>query len=154
MRFRPAARKDQAAVEAIWQEQNRLHTGLEPTIIARADPVMPEQKFREILADPLQEIAVAEDVAVVGAALLVERHPHGELQVPRSIAFVHEICILESHRRRGIGRSFIGYIDSWARSRGLDAIELNVWSKNEDALAFYRALEFDDLRVELHRRVR
>ena len=100
--FRPAADSDRAVVEAIWQEQNRLHAGLEPTIVATADPVMSEERFREILDDPLQEIAVAvEGEAVVGAALLIERHLQGELQVPRSVAFVQEICILEPERRRG-----------------------------------------------------
>ncbi len=79
--FRPAADSDRAVVEAIWQEQNRLHAGLEPTIVATADPVMSEERFREILDDPLQEIAVAvEDGTIVGAALLIERHLQGELQ--------------------------------------------------------------------------
>ena len=155
MPFRPAADSDRAAVETIWREQNRLHAGLEPTVIATADPVMSAERFGEILADPLHEIAVAvEDGTIVGAALLIERHLQGELQVPRSVAFVQEICLLKPHRRRGIGRLFIAYIETWARERQLDSIELNVWAKNEGALAFYRALGFDELRYELQRRVR
>ena len=151
---RPATLVDHGAVEAIWREQNRLHAELEADVLRAAGPLMTEARFTEILADPLQEIAVAgEGDGVVAAAWLVERRTGSELLAAHPVAFVHEICVLEAHRRRGIGRQLAGYIQEWARSRDLDRIELNVWGRNEAALAFYRSLDFRIRRYELERPV-
>ena len=77
----------------------------------------------------------------------------GKYTVPRGVAHVHEIVVDEAVRRQGFGRVLIGYVEDWARARSLQAVELNVWANNAEAMAFYEELGFTPLRYEMHKRV-
>lgn len=84
-----------------------------------------------------------------GAAILVSRKMEGKYTVPRKVVHVHEIIVRAGAHRRGL----MSYIEGWGRSRGLEAVELNVWANNEDAMAFHRSLGFGLLRYEMHKRL-
>jgi len=79
----------------------------------------------------------------------MNRHHEGGSAIPRSVAFVREICVTESSRGLGVGQRLMEHVENWARARQLGSIELNVWATNQRALAFYRAMGFSALRYEL-----
>lgn len=60
----------------------------------------------------------------------------------RPIAYVYEISIEESQRRRGFARAALRALEEKARMRGLVAIGLHVFGDNEVARTLYRSLGF------------
>ena len=52
-----------------------------------------------------------------------------------------------AHRRQGIGRALVDYMRADARARGFSRVDLDAWSFNESALAFYEAVGFKPYRV-------
>jgi ribosomal protein S18 acetylase RimI-like enzyme len=50
--------------------------------------------------------------------------------------------VREDCRRRGIGRRLVREAERWARARGAEEIELNVWEFNASAQALYERLGY------------
>ncbi|MAT83445.1 MAG: hypothetical protein CMQ43_08455 [Gammaproteobacteria bacterium] len=147
---RIAGRDDYAAIERLWQAQNRHHSGLEPARIREVPVCLAPDEFSRHLRDPDTDFLLFESPrGVLGFAMVVERRIEGGVARPRAIAFVQEICVAETARQTGIGRCLMSHVESWARRRELTDIYLNVWASNEGALAFYRTLGFAALRLEL-----
>lgn len=154
MHIRPAVRGDYRRLERLWAEQSAHHVALHPTHVRPVSEYLSPEVFAEAIDGAEREIAVIDDEGdLLGAAILVERVMDGKYTVPRRVTHVHEIVVTGAARRRGLGRSLLEYIENWTRSRQLEAVELNVWANNEDAMAFYRALGFTPLRHEMHKRI-
>lgn len=84
-------------------------------------------------ADMLFFTAVRPGSGPVGLAWLGLVHPLG---VP-DCAFLYEIEIFESHRRKGYGRALLGEVEGVARDRGRQGLELNVLGGNVAAIRLY-----------------
>ena len=54
------------------------------------------------------------------------------------------IGLVREYRRRGIGRRLMEATIKKARERGLEKLELSVYSSNEGAIAFYKKLGFEE----------
>jgi ribosomal protein S18 acetylase RimI-like enzyme len=57
-------------------------------------------------------------------------------------AHVADLAVREASRRMGVGEALMQAGEAWARERGLRVLSLDVWSTNQPALAFYRALGY------------
>ena len=53
--------------------------------------------------------------------------------------------IEEEYRHLGIGKAFVEQAKLWSQSYGIKTIQLHVFSKNEQALNFFKKQGFDDL---------
>jgi ribosomal protein S18 acetylase RimI-like enzyme len=78
-----------------------------------------------------------DDGRCVGTMFFAERRWHGE---PRF--FLFDLWIEPDERGRGHGRVAMEALEAEARSRGLLAVELNVWGGNAVARSFYRSLGY------------
>ncbi|MDJ0768516.1 MAG: GNAT family N-acetyltransferase [Ilumatobacter sp.] len=112
------------------------------------DAVVPDWRRREVeggpdrfLADPNTLVLGAFDVASgvplpVGWAWAVGiRQPNGW-----SMAYLHQLDVVASHRRRGIGRQLVEHAMAVARQRGHDRFWLSTGGHNEVANAMYASL--------------
>jgi ribosomal protein S18 acetylase RimI-like enzyme len=92
-------------------------------------------------------IYLLEDVATgerAGHLFWAERQPPGSLGTR---AYLYELFIDESFRRRGLGRRALELLEEDARAQGLPGIDLNVWGGNEAARALYRSAGFGERAV-------
>ena len=55
---------------------------------------------------------------------------------------VDEFCVDENYRRQGIAGAMIHFIRDYAKEKGFNRLELNMWEFNRGALAFYEAAGF------------
>eukprot|EP00329_Picozoa_sp_Boothbay-MS584-11_P004786 47064_6 len=66
--------------------------------------------------------------------------------------YVMSLAVTAPHRRMGIGRALLAHLLHTAREdpdfRDIDRLELHVHAANEDALEFYRACGFQDVRLQ------
>jgi ribosomal protein S18 acetylase RimI-like enzyme len=152
--IRMAYNKDYPEVEKLWLQLNSLHVVLEPSLIQTVEVFMTDTEFNNILQDVKQEILVVEDSAhIVGAAWIIERAHSGGQAIDVPVVFIKEICVSENERSLGYGKALMDNIQTWARKRKLERIEFNVWSKNKDALTFYKNLGFTFTRHEMNKSI-
>ena len=59
-------------------------------------------------------------------------------------AFIDELYIVPAHRRRGLGRAAMAFVEQEARERGVNAIHLEVDCGNDAALELYRHTGYQD----------
>jgi len=109
-----------------------------------ADPLA--SGFRDVLVDAVR----AQDPrATVLIAEGTDGTPLGfiSLKVRVDVAgsergHVADLAVREDARRMGVGQTLMQAGEAWARERGLPVLSLDVWSTNQPALAFYRALGY------------
>ena len=59
-------------------------------------------------------------------------------------AFIDELYLIESYRRRGWGKRTMQFVQEEAQRQGIRAIHLEVVRRNTNAFEFYRKLGFKD----------
>ena len=62
-------------------------------------------------------------------------------------AEITDLGVIESFRRRGIGRSLVEAASGWVRSRGVERVEVRVATRNPEGQAFWRAIGFSSTRI-------
>jgi GNAT superfamily N-acetyltransferase len=96
--------------------------------------------IRRQLADsrpPFECLLAEADGEVVGFALFF---PTYSTWLGRQGLWLEDLFVLESYRRRGIGRALLTSVARLAVARGYGRLEWSVLDWNEPALAFYRRL--------------
>ena len=144
MPIRFAKAEDLDRVNELRRQVNELHAKGKPEIF-RAE-FSPE--FRDfimtIFEDPLKRILVCERGGVICGFAVLSRIIRPENPVKRAAEYldVDEFGVDEACRRQGVGAEMIAAIRDYAKSEGLDRVELNMWEFNQGALAFYEAEGF------------
>lgn len=88
-----------------------------------------------------EDVFVVEDAErVVGYIAL---GPATELPSNSHVLYVRGLAVLESHRRRGIGRALLAAAIEEARSRGARRLTLRVMSGNAPARSLYESMNFE-----------
>ena len=96
--------------------------------------------IRAQLADPRPpfECLLAEDEGtIVGFALFF---PTYSTWLGKQGLWLEDLFVLETHRRRGIGRALLARVAELAVARGCGRLEWSVLDWNRPALDFYRSL--------------
>ena len=142
--LRKAEDRDAPAIARLLIIIARLHHGLRPDVFSDAGPKYDETAVREMLRDENQHIAVAErDGTALGYAIAqVKSLGDGGLIVSRRIYYIDDLCVDETARGQGIGKALVAYCRKEAKALGCDAVELNVWTANRGAAAFYEKCGF------------
>jgi ribosomal protein S18 acetylase RimI-like enzyme len=65
-------------------------------------------------------------------------------EFPGHDAFIDELYIVPAHRRRGLGREAMAFVEQEAREMGVNAIHLEVDCGNDPALELYRRTGYQD----------
>ena len=136
---RPATPDDFEAVKALFREGDDHHRALGADGI-RQDHVDYERRdFDRTLAESSVIVLIAEsDGDAVGflRARKMET-PYSRIHAAARIALVDEVVVATKSRSLGVGKALVGEVKRWARAQGCDGVELNVYSSNEAAVAFY-----------------
>jgi ribosomal protein S18 acetylase RimI-like enzyme len=154
--IRALTAEDHRAVAALVRSLDREHARMVPDVFkddgSEADTLDPEE-FQAWLDDSRAGLFGACHGATLLGFLRVVEQIRGETAVMRGTrrAFVDPIIITVGARRRGIGRQLIAQAEAWAKGRGCDGLELDVWTGNLAAVGFYQALGFRSLRTRLRK---
>jgi ribosomal protein S18 acetylase RimI-like enzyme len=142
---RGASERDRQALAALWAELDALHASLHPGYFRRGP--RPESFFQEALGEKLRALIVAElDGSLAGAVdVRLYDTPRNPLMTPARRAFVEDLVVTPSLRRRGIGRALMEAARAWGRARGAEELVLTVWAGNLEAEGFYARLGYRPL---------
>lgn len=108
-----------------------------------AGPLDPAVK-RRLLADLSSRVDCAiymawRDNQALGLAICFEGY---STFAARPLMNIHDLVVLESHRRQGIGRMLLEAVEADARTRGCCKVTLEVRQDNPRAMQLYRNLGF------------
>lgn len=134
-----AKEEDLLQINEIRRQVNDLHAE------GRPDIFKPEFKgeITGMAAAYMQRedcsVAVCErEGKICGFAMLRDiTRPENAYMHARRYLDVDEFGVDASCRRQGVGHEMMQWLRSHAKDRGFDRLELNMWSFNEGALAFY-----------------
>ncbi|WP_225770180.1 GNAT family N-acetyltransferase [Inquilinus sp. Marseille-Q2685] len=143
--IRPARADEHPALCDLFAELDRFHREVRPDVfIEPQGPSRSPELLAGLIAGPGSTILVAEDgSALAGLATLVERTiPANPVRPERRIVEIDNLVVMPTHRRRGIAGLLLRHAESWARGRGIGALELGVWEFNAGAFACYEAAGF------------
>jgi len=148
MIFRSATRDDLPRVNELREQVSLLHAAARPDMFKPGFPKEVADFLCNMFDADNKHILVAEmDGRIVAFACLAEMEVAGTVYRPgRRFLEIDEFGVDEALHRQGIGRSFFTGIRQFAKGKGFDRIELNMWEFNENALKFYEAIGFTTYR--------
>lgn len=144
MNIRLAAEADLPRVNELRAQVSELHAAGRPDIFCPGFPDVLADRVYAFYADESKHILVAERAGeLIAFAIIAEIIvPENPYKPARRFLEVDELGVDEACRHQGVGRAFFDGIRAFARERGFDRIELNMWEFNENALKFYESLGF------------
>ncbi len=94
-----------------------------------------------------------ENGAALGYAVILTRSVEDGTgdEVSYDYAYVVDLVVAESARRRGIGKLLLADCERRARDAGRDDLRITVLAANQGAHDLYRALGFDDLLINMRK---
>lgn len=126
--IRPYKARDEAAVVALW-----IACGL-----TRAWNDPHKDIARKLAVDPTMFLVCEQDGELVGTAMFGYEGHRG---------WVNYLAVSPAHRRHGIARTLMRQGEQLLREAGCPKLNLQVREGNQDALAFYKSLGYQDDQV-------
>jgi len=111
-------------------------------------PATVERGVRRVFESPERGFYVAAGNAggVVGCLLVLKEWSDWR---DTDVWWIHSLYVLPEHRRRGVFRRMLGYVESLAEESGAAGVRLYVERRNAAAKAAYAALGFTGEHYEL-----
>jgi ribosomal protein S18 acetylase RimI-like enzyme len=148
---RRAVPDDFEAIRTLLGEGDTYHRSLD-IFGLRPDHVDYDRlSFDTVMEEPTTLVLVAMRGGAIDGFVRAEHvaMPEGRLHLERTFVMVHEIVIAANARGNGLGQRLIRSVADWAVKRGAPSVELNVFTQNAPARAFYRELGFDEQMLRL-----
>ena len=147
--IRRAEKKDMERLNALLFQVQALHAEGRPDIFKKGAKKYTDEALSAIIDDDTTPIFVwEEDGVIAGYAFCIyqETKENGQLY-HRKVLYIDDLCVDQPFRRHGIGAKLYRYVLDTAKENGCDSVTLNVWSVNDDALAFYRSMGMQPLKT-------
>ena len=149
-----ARKEDLPRVNELRRQVNDLHVAGRPETFKPGFCDELRNYLFTIWKNPNQQIVVAEiEGKVCGFAILnhIDR-PENPFMFERDFLDIDEFGVDENSRRQRAASEMIRFIRDWAKEQGFRRLELNMWTFNRSALAFYEAAGFSTYRryMEIH----
>lgn len=137
--IRKATVKDFKSINEIAIQEQDLHVDLRPDLYKHSDTVITVEWFSELLEDGI--ILVGEiDNNIISYAICYIKKRNDPLTISKKVMFVKSITNDKNYIGLGIGKQMMNYIMELAKEEKCDVIELQVNSRNKNAIGFYEHL--------------
>lgn len=139
---RKATYNDIPAIAELYREQFREMSKLIPDFIKEGDQSI--EFLAKTISDDDSDILVYEDNGnVVGFILLqAKERPDFDFMLPGKYCYIMDIIVTESHRNNGFGTALMNSAKDWAKEKNCNFMNLDVLTKNTNAISLYEKLGF------------
>jgi len=144
---RPATPGDVPAIQALFFQGDSFHARLLPDVFCAVERARPDSRIEDLITGPDSDVFLAVlDEVVVGFIVLREgSRPERGMFRPKRWAFVEDLIVDESKRGRGIGTRLLEEAHAWAETHQLEAVQLQVWTANAEAVRLYERIGFQQI---------
>ena len=141
MEVRRATPADAKLIQELNRDVQQLHADAYPHLFKQPGPdTCSPASIVALMADPEVYYYVASTAGgePVGYAYAqVVHRAEMPLRYAWDMVYIHQIAVKPAHRRQGYARRLFAEVRRLARERGISRIELDFWSFNAGAWAFY-----------------
>ncbi|MEG2289020.1 MAG: GNAT family N-acetyltransferase [Clostridium sp.] len=126
-------------INILMDDVHALHVENRPDIYKDICIIIPKEEFINIINDDKKISILAEiDSIIVGLCIIsIKNVGENNALVPRSVAYMEDLCVLKNYRKQGIGKSLFDEGKRLALEFNVESLELMVWEFNESAIKFY-----------------
>ncbi len=155
VRVRTATPADRAAIGRLWQELMDFHTHLDPEVFDLRDDALAIwlDWLDEWLADLDRVVLVADAGSEVVGYIMGKPEEGPPVYKRRQYGAVHDTCVTQTWRRRGVGQALVVALLEWFRARGLVEAQVGAAARNPVSNPFWRAMGFNPHMVQMRRPV-
>ncbi len=152
---RPATKADYPFILGVFDELEKQHVEAVPEFfkpmtraeqVKELDDIMSEEKARLLVAERGGEV-----LGVIHLALM--KSDDYPVLKPRRWVKVRDIAVSRKHLKAGVGAALMAAAERWAKEKGVDTLELNVWEFNKGAFAFYQKMGFETASRHMWKRI-
>lgn len=79
----------------------------------------------------------------------LEREPESYLTSLANYAYISDLVVLPTYRRRGLGSALLAQAEAFVKAQGARALRINVLARNKGAWALYSKAGFRDYEIRL-----
>jgi ribosomal protein S18 acetylase RimI-like enzyme len=152
MHIREATPDDAATISDLNDTVQAVHAEALPHIFKPPTPeTFSTAEVRAILDDPQQHIYIAYVDDRPAGYIYVQIGERRESPIRRAmqLLYIHHISVNPEHQGTGVGKALIDHVKTVARENGIDHLELDVWSFNTHAQAFFQRQGFEPYNVRM-----
>lgn len=143
MIIRRAQAGDMEGINNLLRQVLYVHHVDRPDIFRAVGKKYTDEQLAQIIADERTPVfvAVGDEGEILGHGFteIIEHKGHSSLMDIKTL-YIDDLCIDEAARGKHVGKSMYEFVLEFAKSIGCYNVTLNVWAKNESALAFYEAM--------------
>ena len=145
MYIRLAKEQDIDDILKLLVQVNNVHSINRPDLFLKDKTKYTAIELQELLKNKEKPIFVAVDEKekVLGYSFCVIQSHIEENNYPDiKTLYIDDICVDENCRQAHVGTKLYDYVKNYAKENGFYNITLNVWDKNDAAIAFYKKCGF------------
>lgn len=153
MDVRLARLEDLPEIGRLLYQVNDLHAQGRSDIFIKGQRKYTDMELEEMILSRSMLIYVAYEDGVLGYAFCMLEETDGHHLRPMKTMFIDDLCVDEKRRRGGVGTALYQYVYKEAERFGCNRVTLNVWCLNEKAMAFYRKMGLEPLKVVMEKKL-
>ncbi len=145
MIIRRAEANDADNILKLLVQVNNVHSDNRPDLFLRDKTKYTKDELLELIKDDDKPIFVGVDHGgiVLGYAFCVLQSHVNDNNFPDiTTLYIDDICVDENERGQHVATRLYEYVKAYAKETGIYNITLNVWDKNDAAIAFYKKCGF------------
>ena len=132
---------DWEAVQLLSRQVHELHVAWRPDIFCPTEEPYSQAQFLEDIQNRMVYVAKIDGI-VAGFVVLEMVRKGGAGVVERKVLHLKKICVEESIRGHGIGKTMMEDVRALAKAFGCSQLILGVHPENDDAVGFYQKCGF------------
>lgn len=143
MLIRRATVTDIPGLNRLLEQVLMVHHNGRPDLFKSGSKKYTDVELTALLADDCRPIFVAVDEKeeMLGYAFCIfQQHLNNNILTDIRTLYIDDLCVDETCRGQHIGAKLYAYVLDFARESGCYNVTLNVWSCNENAMAFYKKM--------------
>ncbi|GJM34900.1 MAG: hypothetical protein DHS20C18_39010 [Saprospiraceae bacterium] len=137
--------KDASLLAELNEEVQTLHHILYPDVFKPYNRVATIESFKKMLkqGNVIALVAYYHNDPAGYVVCSTFKHKENVFQHAYSTLYIDQISVREKHRMHGVGSQLLEAIKSLAKTLKIERVQLDHWTKNEGARAFFKRSGFE-----------
>lgn len=155
MKIRRAIKEDCVGIHKLLCDIARLHAEGNPDVFEGREAKYDISDVEKIIEDQKKYVfSAVEDGKVLGYIICMENVTEADgLRRYRRVLYIDDLCVDEEARGKGVGKALFNEAKGLCAQLGCSALDLNVWSFNKNAIAFYEKMGMTESRRHMELKV-